>query len=88
MTLEVIVRRPPVTPHPTPLLFVHGAWHGAWCWNEHFLPYFADKGYLAYALSLRGHAGSPPTKPLSLNGIWDYVADVAQIGRPDHAGNG
>ena len=19
------------------LVFVHGAWHGAWCWQEHFI---------------------------------------------------
>ena len=39
----------------TPVLFVHGAWHGAWCGDEHFLDFFADKGYRAVALSLRGH---------------------------------
>ena len=30
-------------PDPTPLLFVHGAWHGAWCWEEHFLDRFAER---------------------------------------------
>ena len=29
------------------LLFVHGAWHGAWCWAEHFLDFFAAQGYAA-----------------------------------------
>jgi hypothetical protein len=23
-----------------PLLFVHGSYHSAWCWQEHFMPYF------------------------------------------------
>jgi hypothetical protein len=28
-------------------------WHGAWCWDEFFLPFFADNGYHVTALSLR-----------------------------------
>lgn len=79
MTLEIISRTPAATVSSTPLLFVHGAWHGAWCWDEFFLPYFADKGYQCHALSLRGHAGSAATRPMNLNGVWDYVADVAQV---------
>ena len=77
MQLEVIRHEPKSTPKATPVLFVHGAWHGAWCWDEHFLPYFAEQGYLSVALSLRGHAGS--------EGNWrwaswaNYVADVAQV---------
>jgi pimeloyl-ACP methyl ester carboxylesterase len=37
MNLEIISKSPSSEPRPTPLLFVHGAWHGAWCWAEHFL---------------------------------------------------
>lgn len=33
--------------HPTPLLFIHGAWHAAWCWDDHFLDFFADWGFRA-----------------------------------------
>jgi pimeloyl-ACP methyl ester carboxylesterase len=60
-------------------LFVHGAWHGAWCWDEHFLPYFAGEGYDVYALSLRGHCGSSGRERLRWTRIKDYVADVAEI---------
>jgi hypothetical protein len=35
--------------HPTPLLFVHGACHAAWCWDEHFLDFFADNGFQVIA---------------------------------------
>ena len=45
------------TPRP-PLLFVHGSYHGAWCWRERFLPYFAAAGWDCYAVSLRGQGGS------------------------------
>ncbi len=64
--------------HPTPLLFVHGSWHGAWCWDEHFLDFFADKGYRAVALSLRGHGASPGRERLRWTRLQDYVADVAE----------
>ncbi len=58
MHLEVITRTPNGGARPTPPLFVHGAYGGAWEWDEHFLPYFAERGWEAHALSLRGHAGS------------------------------
>jgi pimeloyl-ACP methyl ester carboxylesterase len=56
--LEVIDKGSGSEAHPAPLLFVHGGWHGAWCWDEHFLRFFADKGYQALAVSLRGHGNS------------------------------
>ncbi len=61
--LEVIEKGSSTPAHPTPLLFVHGGWHGAWCWSN-FLNYFADAGYRAVALSLRGHGASPAAKAL------------------------
>ena len=64
-----------------PLLFVHGAWHGAWCWDEHFLDFFADRGFRALALSLRGHGNSPTDKRLSRCSIADYVDDVVSVAR-------
>ncbi len=63
----------------TPLLFVHGAWHGAWCWQEHFLPYFAQRGYRAHALSLRGHGASEGRHRLRWTRQDEYVDDVAQV---------
>jgi pimeloyl-ACP methyl ester carboxylesterase len=65
--------------HPVPLLFVHGAWHAAWCWDENFLSFFADKGYRALALSFRGHGDSPTDKPLRTCSVADYVADVYSV---------
>ncbi len=77
--LEHIYREPKGEPHPTPLLFVHGAWHGAWCWDEHFLPYFAARGYEAHALSLRGHGASEGHERIRWWRIADYVEDVATV---------
>ena len=58
MHLEVVTHTPKTAMRSTPLLFVHGAWHGAWCWEENFLPYFAQAGYHSHALDLRGHGKS------------------------------
>ncbi len=79
MDLELIKREPVTAAHPTPLLFVHGMWHGAWCWEEHFLPYFAQHGYKSYALSLRGHGASEGRERLRWTTLADYVDDVTQV---------
>ena len=79
MKLEVITREPVSDAHPTPVLFVHGMWHAAWCWSEHFLPYFAQQGYVSHALSLRGHGGSEGHERLRWTSLADYVDDVAQV---------
>ncbi|OVF05939.1 Non-heme chloroperoxidase [Mycobacterium avium subsp. paratuberculosis] len=76
--LEVIEKGSGSAEHPTPLLFVHGGWHAAWCW-ENFLDFFADAGYRAVALSLRGHGASPTSKPLHRVSIADYLDDVAAV---------
>jgi pimeloyl-ACP methyl ester carboxylesterase len=75
--LELIEKGSPSGAHPTPLLFVHGGWHAAWCWEDHFLGFFADNGFRAVAVSLRGHGGSTRPKPLHFCSITDYVDDVA-----------
>jgi pimeloyl-ACP methyl ester carboxylesterase len=77
--LEVIDRGSASQAHPVPLLFVHGGWHGAWCWDDHFLDFFADAGYRAVALSLRGHGTSPTTKPLQHVSVADYIDDVRSV---------
>ena len=79
MELEIIKKKPKSNPRSTPVLFVHGAWHGRWCWEEYFLPYFAEKGYTSYAVDLRGHGSSQSPARFCWTRINDYVADVAQV---------
>ncbi len=81
-TLEVISRgaEGPRQMAP-PLLFVHGAWHAAACWDEHFLPYFAELGFECHALSLRGHGRSGGAEGLKFYRISDYVSDVCSVAR-------
>ncbi|GFG96993.1 alpha/beta hydrolase [Mycobacterium timonense] len=76
--LELIDKGSCTAEHPVPLLFVHGGWHGAWCW-EHFQDFFADAGYRTVAVSLRGHGTSPTAKPLRKVSIADYIEDVRSV---------
>lgn len=78
MSLDIISIQPEKRLYETPLLFVHGAWHGNWCWAENFLPYFAQQGFEVYAVSLRGHDKSPSDKALKWVRAADYVADVVE----------
>ena len=57
-----------------PLLFVHGAAHGAWCWRD-WMEEAALRGHHAFALSLRGHGGSPGS--LLTGRLSTYAEDVA-----------
>jgi pimeloyl-ACP methyl ester carboxylesterase len=75
--LEIISRHPLAPQHATPLLFIHGMMHGAWCWDVHFLDYFAQHGYAAYAVNLRGHGQSEGRGQLRWTRIADFVDDVA-----------
>jgi pimeloyl-ACP methyl ester carboxylesterase len=43
------------------------------------LDFFAGQGYRVLAVSLRGHGGSPTSRPLKFCSINDYVADVASV---------
>lgn len=77
--LEVIDKGSVTESHPVPLLFVHGACGAADIWDDHFLGFFADKGYRAVAPSLRGHGASTLSKPLHSCSIADYVEDVHAV---------
>ena len=80
------VRHAPAVTGPSsrpPLLLVHGAGHGAWCW-ELWMQVLPTKGWECFALSLRGHPGSLPVdrdtycKHLR---VADYAADVREVAR-------
>lgn len=58
-----------------PLLFVHGSYCGAWVWEQHFLPFFAEAGFHGAAISLRAH-GKSPGIAIDLHGIVDYLNDI------------
>jgi pimeloyl-ACP methyl ester carboxylesterase len=61
------------------LLFVHGAYATARCWDEYFLPYFNHRGFDCHALDLSGHGDSEGRERLDRFGIDDYVEDLTQV---------
>jgi pimeloyl-ACP methyl ester carboxylesterase len=77
--LEVRSRLPARASGKPTLLFVHGGYCDAWCWEPYFLPWFAARGYASYALSLRGHGASGGRDSLFVTSLDDYVADVERV---------
>ncbi|MGK2933280.1 MAG: alpha/beta hydrolase [Solirubrobacterales bacterium] len=80
-SLEVIERQPEAPAGRPPILFVHGAAHGAWCW-QHWQELAAAAGYPSYAVSLRGHAGSAGW--LLKSTLSSYVSDVIRTAETLH----
>ena len=58
------------------IVFVHGMCHGAWCWEEYFIPYFEQLGYHCIALDLPGHTQQGSTKAIHFS-LDDYVNALA-----------
>lgn len=77
--LEVITTAPVGSARPTPLLFVHGAFSGAWIWQEFYLPYFAEQGWRCSALSLAGHGKSAGRERLDLISLQEYVDNLHTV---------
>lgn len=64
----------------SPLVFVHGSYHAAWCWSVHWLPYFSSLGYDCYAVSLLGQGASdPPLDPGPAGTIQSHARDIAHF---------
>lgn len=61
------------------LLLQHGAWVGAWIWEDGFAAYLADAGYACYAPTLRGHYDSKPVDDLGSVSVTEYVQDVLTV---------
>lgn len=73
-----ILNFPALKPHRSPpLLFIHGAFTGAWFW-EYFLRRCSTEGFNCSALSLRGHGGSGGREKLDTFGINDFEEDLAE----------
>lgn len=57
-------------------ILVHGAWHGAWCWNN-FLPLLEAGGNKVIAIDLPGH-GDDTAKPETIT-LADYVNKLVSV---------
>jgi pimeloyl-ACP methyl ester carboxylesterase len=57
------------------LLFIHGAFHGAWSW-AHYVALFSDRGFATAAVDLRGHGGLPQDANFSAQGVREMADDA------------
>ena len=78
-TLSLSVDQPERATRP-PVLMLHGMFGGAW-YFEKYQRFFAERGWPAYALDVRGHHGSRPVERLGEVGIADFVADALEASR-------
>ncbi|XVF71629.1 hypothetical protein PTKIN_Ptkin12aG0054500 [Pterospermum kingtungense] len=81
LNMEVIVQKnkdPDHKNHP-PLVFVHGSYHAAWCWAEHWLPFFSASGFDCYALSLLGQGESDAPSGTVAGSLQTHAGDVADF---------
>ncbi|GAB4833997.1 hypothetical protein Ancab_032249 [Ancistrocladus abbreviatus] len=62
-----------------PLVFVHGSYHAAWCWAEHWLPFFSQHGFDCYAVSLLGQGESDAPAGKVAGTLQTHASDIAHF---------
>ncbi|NJK46043.1 MAG: alpha/beta hydrolase, partial [Pleurocapsa sp. SU_196_0] len=78
MTPRLEVRRLEGDPAKPPVLFLHGAWLGAWCWQD-WMQSFHARGYTVIAPSYRGHGNSGGRERLRVTRLSEYLEDVVEV---------
>jgi pimeloyl-ACP methyl ester carboxylesterase len=79
MKLEINKQRHPQETGKGTIVLVHGACMGAWVWSNNFAPFFYDRGFNTYAISLRNHGSSEQNGKLRWTSIMEYVDDLTQV---------
>ena len=77
--LVVACDRPAGATRP-PVLFVHGYFATATVWTL-WLSFFAQRGVRAYAVNLRGRAGSRPGTAVGQISMTDFIEDASAVAR-------
>lgn len=75
--IERIVYTPAERRFAPPIVFQHGMWHAAWCW-EPWQKLLAEWGWESHAHSLPGHGGSPEQRPIrwcTLQYYYEFLND-------------
>ncbi|XP_077243913.1 alpha/beta-Hydrolases superfamily protein isoform X2 [Tasmannia lanceolata] len=70
-------------PPQVPLVFIHGSFHAAWCWAEHWMPFFSGYGYDCYAISLLGQGESDTPMGPASGTLQTHTTDVADFIRKE-----
>eukprot|EP00536_Pseudo-nitzschia_multiseries_P010435 jgi/Psemu1/25962/gm1.25962_g len=81
---QVLFSLPPdgatTTTTKPPILFLHGSFHGAWCWQERYMPYFAERGHPCVAFSWRGTGGNPAGEGVTkVRVVEDHCSDLKAL---------
>jgi len=80
---KVVLSVPPdyeVSRGKPPILFLHGSFHGAWCWQEHYLSYFVEKGHPCVAFNWRGTGGNPAAEGVTkVKIVEDHCSDFQAL---------
>ena len=77
------------SPGKPTFVFVHGAWHGGWCWSE-VVRLLAEQGYGSVALDLPGHGmtarlpASYTRKPQDLAALGTEASPLASLTLNDY----
>ena len=64
------------------MVFVHGSYHAAWCFDERFVEYFNERGRVTACVSLRAHGASerPKDPKATVAGSLErHAEDIAEI---------
>ncbi|XP_028805850.1 uncharacterized protein LOC114760723 [Neltuma alba] len=78
-SMEVLVQKGVVTEEVTEYPSVHGSYHAAWCWAEHWLPFFSAFGYDCYAISLIGQGESDTPSGSNAGTLQTHARDIADF---------
>lgn len=76
VTMNVLWSPAPKETTLPPLIFLHGSFHGAWCWTEKFFPYFHSLGYPVAAVNWRGTGGTFAGEGVKKVKMEEHVQDL------------
>ncbi|GLJ09046.1 hypothetical protein SUGI_0100730 [Cryptomeria japonica] len=63
----------------SPIVFVHGSFHAAWCWAVHWLPFFSEAGHDCHAISLLGQGESDVPLGSVAGTLQTHARDIAHF---------
>ena len=66
----------PAKAQQPPLIFLHGSFHGGWCWTERFFEYFVARGYPVAAVNWRGTGGTFAGEGVKKVKMEEHVQDL------------
>ena len=79
MKLEILTTPSVISEKKGTIVFCHGAWHDARCWQPTMIPFFSEQGYDCIAPSYRNHGNSEKDGSLKFRRISEYVSDIQSV---------